>query len=88
MVALAPDAAGRTPDDPLHRAYNEGVRALVDTFAELAAADGRPAAEDRLRTLFAAMVGSSMLARSARGEGCTTRHTYSGSGEQRNGKAM
>ena len=71
MVALAPEAAGRAPDDPLRRAYNEGVRGLFDTFAELAS-DGRPAAEDRLRMLFAAMVGSNMLARSGHGEGCST----------------
>ena len=72
MVAHAPDAARRTPDDPLHRAYNDGVRGLFDTFAELAAADGFPAVEDRLRTLFAAMVGSNMLARSGHGEGWST----------------
>jgi TetR/AcrR family transcriptional regulator, transcriptional repressor for nem operon len=72
MVALAPDAAARAPDDPLHRAYNEGVRGLFETFAELASADSRPAAEDRLRMLFAAMVGSNMLARSGHGEGYST----------------
>jgi hypothetical protein len=72
MVALAPEAAGRAPDDPLNRAYNEGVRGLVDAFAELASADDRPGAEDRLRMLFAAMVGSNMLARSGHGEGCST----------------
>src|SRR5258708_642588 len=49
-----------------------GVRGLFDTFAELAAADGFPAVEDRLRTLFAAMVGSNMLARSGHGEGWST----------------
>src|SRR5260221_830165 len=64
MVAHAPDAARRTPDDPLHRAYNDGVRGLFDTFAELAAADGFPAVEDRLRTLFAAVVGPNRLASS------------------------
>jgi TetR/AcrR family transcriptional repressor of nem operon len=72
MVAHAPDAARRTPDDPVHRAYNDGVRGLFDTFAELAAADGFPAVEDRLRTLFAAMVGSNMLTRSGHGEGWST----------------
>jgi TetR/AcrR family transcriptional repressor of nem operon len=71
MVALAPEAAGRAPDDPLHCAYNEGVRGLFDTFAELASADG-PGAEDRLRMLFAAMVGSNMLARSGHGDDCST----------------
>jgi TetR/AcrR family transcriptional repressor of nem operon len=72
MIALAADAAHRTPDDPVHRAYNDGVRGLFDTFAELATADGFPALEDRLRTLFAAMVGSNMLARSGHGEGWST----------------
>src|SRR5690349_7824175 len=71
MVALAPEAASRAPDDPLHHAYNEGVRSLFDTFAELASADAS-VSEDRLRMLFAAMVGSNMLARSGHGEGCST----------------
>jgi TetR/AcrR family transcriptional repressor of nem operon len=72
MIALAPDAAHRTPDDPVHRAYSDGVRGLFNTFAELAAADGFPAVENRLRMLFAAMVGSNMLARSGHGEGWST----------------
>src|SRR5271163_4053797 len=32
MVALAP-GVGRGPDDALYRAYNEGVRGLVETFS-------------------------------------------------------
>ena len=68
MVALAPDAACRAPDDPLHSAYSVGVRSLFETFTELATADGPPATADRLRMLFAAMVGSNMLARSGHGE--------------------
>ena len=67
MVALAP-GAGRGPDDALYRAYNQGVRGLVETFSELASENGCAAEEDRLKTLFAAMVGSNMLARSGAGE--------------------
>ena len=67
MVALAP-GAGRDPDDALYRAYNEGVRSLVETFTELASENGCAAEEDRLKMLFAAMVGSNMLARSGPGE--------------------
>ena len=66
MVALAP-GAGRGPDDALYRAYNEGVRGLVETFSELASENGCAAEEDRLKMLFAAMVGSNMLARSGAG---------------------
>jgi TetR/AcrR family transcriptional repressor of nem operon len=72
MIALAPEAAHRAPNDPLHRAYNDGVRGLFDIFAELATADGSPATADRLRMLFAAMVGSNMLLRSGHGEGAST----------------
>ena len=39
MIALAPDAARRPSDDPLHQAYVAGVRGLFNTFAELAAAN-------------------------------------------------
>jgi TetR/AcrR family transcriptional repressor of nem operon len=72
MVALAADIAACAPDGPLYRAYNDGVRSLFDTFAELATTDDAPAAEIHLRMLFAAMVGSNMLARSGGGEDWTT----------------
>lgn len=64
MVALATDVAKRTPDDPLRGAYNAGVRSLFDIFAELATTRASRATTDRLRMLFAAMVGSNLLARS------------------------
>jgi TetR/AcrR family transcriptional regulator, transcriptional repressor for nem operon len=67
MVALATDVAKRAPDDPLCGAYNAGVRNLFDTFAELATAHASRATTDRLRMLFAGMVGSNMLARSGNG---------------------
>jgi TetR/AcrR family transcriptional repressor of nem operon len=76
MVALASEASGRAPHDALCRAYNEGVRGLVETFTELGSENGRAGEEDRLRMLFAAMVGSNMLARSGPSEG------YSGSLKQ------
>ena len=72
MIAFASDVARRGSDDPLRRAFSDGVRGLFDTFSELAGGDGSPAAEDHQRTLFAAMVGSNMLARSGRGEGWFT----------------
>jgi len=73
MIAFAPDAARRGPDDPLHRTFSDGVRGLFDTFSELAGgAAASPEAEERLRTLFAAMIGSNMLARSGPGEEWST----------------
>jgi TetR/AcrR family transcriptional repressor of nem operon len=63
MIALAPDAARRPSDDPLRQAYVAGVRDLFCMFAELAAASDSQATDDRLRVLFAGMVGSNMLAR-------------------------
>lgn len=72
MVAFAPDAARRGSDDPLRRTFSDGVRGLFDTFAELVGGGASPEAEARLRTLFAAMIGSSMLARSAAREGWST----------------
>jgi TetR/AcrR family transcriptional repressor of nem operon len=77
MVALATDVAKRAPDDPLRSAYNAGVRSLFDTFAELATTHASPATADRLRMLFAAMVGSNMLARSGNGEGWSARFRQS-----------
>ena len=72
MIAFAPDAARRGSDDPLHRTFSDGVRGLFDTFSELAEGAASPEAEDRLRTLFAAMIGSNMLARSGPGEEWST----------------
>jgi TetR/AcrR family transcriptional repressor of nem operon len=66
MVAFAADAALRGADDPLRRAYDGGVRGLFDAFAEFAQADSSSA---DVRTLFATMVGSNMLARSSHDEG-------------------
>jgi TetR/AcrR family transcriptional repressor of nem operon len=68
MIALAPDAARRPSDDPLRQAYVAGVRGLFNTFAELAAANDSESTDDRLRVLFAGMVGSNMLARAADAE--------------------
>jgi TetR/AcrR family transcriptional repressor of nem operon len=65
MIALAPDAARRSPDGPFYQAYLDGVRGLFNTFAELAAANDCEANDDRLRMLFAGMVGSNMLVRAA-----------------------
>ena len=72
MIAFASDAARRGSDDPLHRTFSDGVSGLFDTFCELVGGDASPEAEDRLRTLFAAMVGSNLLVRSGRGEGWST----------------
>jgi hypothetical protein len=73
MIALAPDAARRPSDNPLRQAYVAGVRGMFNMFAELAAANGSEATDDRLRVLFAGMVGSNMLARAADGEASTFR---------------
>jgi len=73
MIALAPDAARRPSDNPLRQAYVAGVRGMFNMFAELAAANGSEATDDRLRVLFAGMVGSNMLAQTADGEGSTFR---------------
>jgi TetR/AcrR family transcriptional regulator, transcriptional repressor for nem operon len=70
MVAFAADAALRSTDDPLRRAYDSGVRALLDTFAELTEAN-RSRAD--VRMLFAAMVGSNILARSSHDRGWVAR---------------
>ena len=48
------------------------MRSLLETFTELASENGRATEEDRLKMLFAAMVGSNMLARSGAGEGSST----------------
>lgn len=63
MIAFAPDAARRDSDDPVQRSFREGVRTLFETFAEGAGGDGTAEAEERLQGLFAAMVGSTLLAR-------------------------
>lgn len=67
MVALASEALGRARDDSLYLAFNESARGVVETFTALGSADGE--AKDRLRMLFAAMVGSNMLARWGPSEG-------------------
>jgi TetR/AcrR family transcriptional regulator, transcriptional repressor for nem operon len=72
MIAFAPDTARRGSDDPLHRTFSDGVRGLFDTFSEVAGGATSPDAEDRLRTLFAAMIGSNMLARSGSREEWST----------------
>jgi TetR/AcrR family transcriptional regulator, transcriptional repressor for nem operon len=68
MIALAPDAARRPSDDPVHQAYVAGVRNLFGMFTDLAIAHDAGATHGRLRALFAGMVGSNMLARAADSE--------------------
>lgn len=68
MIAFGPDAVRRPPDAPLHQAYVAGVRDLFRIFAALAATYASEAKDDRLRVLFAGMVGSNLLARAADGE--------------------
>ena len=65
MIAFGPDAVRRPSDDPLHQAHVTGVHVLFSMFAELAAAYASEATDDRLRVLFAGMVGSNLLARAA-----------------------
>ena len=69
MIAFAPDAARCGPDDAMRQSFSDGVRALYETFAELGEGNGSPEADARLRTTFAAMVGSQMLAQSVQGPG-------------------
>jgi TetR/AcrR family transcriptional repressor of nem operon len=65
MVVFAADAAPRSADDPLRAAYDNGVRTLFEAFANFAG-PRKPAGLSRdVRTLFAAMVGSNVLARSS-----------------------
>lgn len=67
MIAFAPDAARCGPEAPLQRSFRDGVRSLYETFAACAEGDGTPEADARLRTRFAAMLGSTLLARSTQG---------------------
>ncbi len=68
MIAFATEVGRRNPDDPLRQAYTTGVRRLFETFEDLAGQPDDPAAQDRLRMLFAGMAGSSMLAQAAGGD--------------------
>jgi TetR/AcrR family transcriptional regulator, transcriptional repressor for nem operon len=69
MIAYCHDAASRASDDPLRIAYGEGVRHLFQAFSEVARrAYGSSFTEAQVSTLFAAMVGSTMLARGANNE--------------------
>lgn len=65
MIAFAAEVGRRNPEDPLRHAYATGVRRLFETFEDLAGQPGDPAAQNRLRMLFAGMAGSSLLAQAA-----------------------
>jgi len=72
MVAFAADAAPRSVDDPLRAAYDNGVRTLFDAFANYAAPRRSAGALQDVRALFAAMVGSNVLARSGHDQSWST----------------
>lgn len=64
MIALGQDAAAHPPGHPLRVAYREGVSQLFATYVEVAEAVAKPPmARGQAAMLFAAMVGSNLLAR-------------------------
>ncbi|MGH8778256.1 TetR/AcrR family transcriptional regulator [Paraburkholderia sp.] len=64
MIGLGHDAGAQTPGHPLHVAYSEGVRRLFDAFSEVAEANGNPSmSREQTMIIFAAMIGSNLLAR-------------------------
>jgi len=64
MVALGQDAAAQSPDHPLHEAYSDGVKRLLEAFSEVAEANEKPSMpREQVIMLFTAMVGANLLAR-------------------------
>jgi TetR/AcrR family transcriptional repressor of nem operon len=61
MIAFAPIASRRPSDDPLRRAFDDGVKMLLAVYSEQATDGSAKADQDRLSDGFAAMVGAKLL---------------------------
>lgn len=66
-VALAGDVAREAPDQPVHRAYAEGIAGQLEILSDLCRATGASDPRPQAAALLATMVGAVVLARATLG---------------------